>query len=98
MPAPPRRRKRKLPEIELQAKLQRYKDLLRGYGAQTDEDGDDAEEFESDQGPQSWRRHSGFGLPKRPKQTDGGMMQFTSPGSEQGKMISEQGMSKYLDK
>jgi hypothetical protein len=94
-PAPPRRRKRKLREDEMRVKLTKYEELLKGYGKKLD-DGDDAGSVDE----------NGNDLTKLPKVprlvslTPSAADIVTPPPQriEHGQMISENGMSKFLDK
>ena len=94
-PAPPRRRKRKLREDEMRAKLTKYEELLKGYGKKLD-DSDDAGGVDE----------NGNGLTQLPRVPGGSSLapsvaDIVAPPPtriERGQMISEDGTSKFLDK
>lgn len=83
--APSRRRKRRLPEEDLLAKLKRYEELLKSHGV----------EFDDHDGPDMTRApdcttsvvHEGSNIKKE-----------TSPSLQTGKLILEHGESRYVDK
>lgn len=95
IPAPPRRRKRKVPDEEIQAKLRYYRELLKDYGATPDQLREDDEYEPLPESEAEWTRDA---LVKRPKQSDSGFAPVDDDGSGHGKLVSEKGMSRFLNK
>ena len=103
-PAPSRRRKKKvIPETELERRLRRYEELLNGYGAKVDLGGVgrsgrmevDSEEYV--------RMDPAMGQFVRATETSGVNERSppavaTPSGGERGRLVVQQGMSKFLDK
>jgi len=99
-PAPPRRRKRRSPEVGLLARLKRYEELLKSYGAKIDNsngegvvidpEGHDMESVTSDD--TAGRIHKGS------SQAHSKMKEARSPGIENGRLVVGQGRSRYLEK
>jgi Fungal Zn(2)-Cys(6) binuclear cluster domain len=92
-PAPPRRRKRKLPDVDLHAKLKRYEELLKSYGAKFEDfdPRDASREMEyqfTEEATYPFRRRSIQSASTR---------KDSSPGTESGRPSVDQGM-RFLDK
>lgn len=101
-PAPPRRRKRKnSPEADLAARLKRYEELLKGYGANLDAmDGSDVEveEKRCDTGLATVA-NSTRDVRSRSLLGNGKRIGSESPRRNTGRLVGEPGMSKrYLEK
>ena len=103
-PAPPRRRKRRIPETDLHAKLKHYETLLTGYGAKIEElqysKGDDCAALEQNGfgiGEASIALpHRQSALPKSASQSQG--IPTPAPSSEgSGFVVEEKGGSKFLE-
>ncbi|KZF26349.1 hypothetical protein L228DRAFT_10495 [Xylona heveae TC161] len=95
-PAPPRRRKRRSPEATLLARLKRYEEMLRSYGVKLDgsdgeggEFGPEGNEMDTEASEVDYRKTSGISGMR--------IKDSASPAMEPGRLISERGMSRYLD-
>jgi hypothetical protein len=95
VPAPPRRRKRKIPDEEIQAKLKYYRELLKGYGATPDQLREDDDYEPLAESEADGMRET---LVKRTKNSDSRSGHPDDDGSGHGKLISDKGMSRYLNK
>lgn len=83
--APARRRKRKLPEEDLLARLKRYEELLKSHGV--DFDAYDGSYMTHATDPSTAVVHEGSNIKKE-----------ISPSLQSGKLILEHGESRYVDK
>ena len=83
-PAAPRRRKRKLPEEDLLARLKLYEELLKSHGV----------DFESYNGPEKTQPSA----PDTCGERDKDVKKEASPSLQAGKLIIEHGVPRYVDK
>lgn len=103
-PAPPRRR-RKLPEIDLNARLKQYKTLLRAFGVKFNESGEvvggfptgDQTNFTAEQDPFHLPPHDNGNL-GRPITFPNDPSEFGDAGNETGRLVLMEGKSRYVDK
>lgn len=92
---PPRRRKKRLPEAILLTRLRQYEDLLKAFGVRIDE-------ADSGEGQHGWEDVVSEDTPpdvsKGSQQADRRMQDAPSPESQEGRLVTEQGKSRYLEK
>jgi hypothetical protein len=100
-PLPPRRRKKKLPEVEMAARLKRYEEILRKSGIDSGMLGDEdsrgevasAREATSD-GSEKYSSPQGIGTPVPAPSAPSKNTARSGP----GRLITREGRSLYLDK
>lgn len=99
-PAPPRRRKRKLPESDLLARLSRYEQLLPGLGAKIDSTNEKDAMIEADQRTEDAttpEKTAGYSR-KESSRPGGKPKNATSPDVQNRRLIIGEGMPKFLEK